>query len=376
MSTIEICGWLVSKEVGALTFPGFIEQLVARIRAAGVPIERVSANLRTRHPELLGQTVRWTRDGGIQEITPRRQVMVEPTFLASPVHRIYETGRPLRVDLRLPSAFPVCQELAAQGFTDYFIQPMHSAVGDTTFASWTTSDPGGFTEAHLALLEGIRPTLALRLEAMGAHLATAHLLRVYLGANASRRVLDGAFVRGSGERLERVIWFCDLRGFTAYSDRTPLEDVVGMLDRYFEAVAGPVAEAGGEVLKFIGDAMLAVFPLGSDPEKACAAALDAARRALASPPRELRDEGLSFGIALHLGEVMYGNLGAANRLDFTVIGPAVNEASRVEGLCKVVGEPLLITERFASHVDRRALRSLGLHTLRGVEAPRELFTLR
>jgi adenylate cyclase len=231
------------------------------------------------------------------------------------------------------------------------------------------------SDADIALLEAIRPTFALYLRVHSAELATDHLLRVYLGQNAAQRVLDGAFVRGSGERIDAAIWFCDLRGFTAFSDRTPLEDVVCTLDRYFESVATPVVEEGGEVLKFIGDAMLAVFPVDGDPKQACAAALRAARRALDTTPEVLRSEGLSFGIALHLGSVMYGNLGAAERLDFTVIGPAVNEASRVEGLCKTLGEPLLVTARFAEHTVPGQLRPLGAHALRGVREPQELFTL-
>ena len=295
--------------------------------------------------------------------------------MASPIRQVRETGRPIRVDLthdELP--YPVCDDLKAEGMTDYLIQPMLSSHGGHSFASWSTDRPGGFLPEHIDALEAIAPTLALRMDANSAHLATQQLLRVYLGRNAAERVIGGAFERGSGERIEAAIWFCDLRGFTALSDHADVEQVIDVLDRYFSVVAEPIRANGGEILKFIGDAVLAVFPTCKEPGDACVCALRAAKEALAHA--HVLGPDLSFGVALHLGEVFYGNIGASSRLDFTVIGPAVNEASRVEGMCKVLGRDLLLTQAFANHVDRLELESLGTHRLRGVGREQELFGLK
>jgi adenylate cyclase len=208
--------------------------------------------------------------------------------------------------------------------------------------------------------------------------STELALETYLGANAARRVLTGAFKRGHGEILNTVIWFCDLRGFTSLVDTRPMQEVIPVLNRYFETMAGPVEEAGGEILKFIGDAMLAIFPIDErGPAPRCTKALGAALAALDRVEDLGRDPEwprLKTGVALHLGEVMYGNIGARSRLDFTVIGPSVNEASRVESLCKEVGVPLLVTGAFQRAAPDAQLVSLGNHRLRGVAEEVELFT--
>jgi adenylate cyclase len=198
------------------------------------------------------------------------------------------------------------------------------------------------------------------------------LLDVYLGQNAAERVLSGGFRRGSGQLLTAAIWYCDLRGFTSLSDRLPTREVVPLLDRYFETVAGPVVARGGEILKFIGDAVLAVFPTGPEgPRSACERALAAAEESL----RVVADlRPLSIGVGLHLGEVMYGNIGARERLDFTVIGAAVNEVCRVESLCKELSVPLLMTGRFAEQLAHQGCVPLGLHALKGVAEPQPVFT--
>jgi adenylate cyclase len=204
------------------------------------------------------------------------------------------------------------------------------------------------------------------------------LLDVYLGHNAARRVLAGAFRRGGGETIRAAIWSCDLRGFTSMADRLPAAEVVATLDRYFETVCAPIAEGGGEVLKLIGDAVLAIFPISpaaGDEAAACRRALAAAKGAIEGIRRwnEAREEPIGVGVALHLGEVTYGNIGAQRRLDFTVIGAAVNEVCRVEPLCKELGRSLLVTDAFAAQVACRDLVALGTRALRGVAEPRALF---
>jgi len=374
MNPDPIVQWLLAPSTGALDHAGFVESLCERLVAAGLPLSVASLSLRTRHPEIYVLNGRWTRDEGTTITRYPRNARSHQRYLDSPIRVVRETQQALRIDLGAENVYyPVCAELKAAGMTDYFIQPMLSGRGGHSFASWCTDQPGGFTDEQIDVLQAIAPTLALRMDSATAHLATHLLLQVYLGRNAAHRVLGGAFERGSGERIEAAIWFCDLRGFTRLSDHTDVEQVIDVLDRYFEVVAEQIRAGGGEILKFIGDAVLAVFPIAGSPEAACGHALQAAEAALADAHALGPD--LSFGIALHRGEVFYGNIGATERLDFTVIGPAVNEASRVEGMCKSLQCDLLLTEDFARHVDGRRLRSLGRHSLRGVDRTQELFTV-
>ena len=221
--------------------------------------------------------------------------------------------------------FKTCSDLRAEGGTDYYAHGLPFANGQTSYISYATRAPEGFSGEALALLEGIRPFLARRLELESSYYGTRALLDVYLGKNAARRVLGGAFQRGKGELISAVVWFSDMRDFTALSDACAPAQVVEILDAYFDAVASAVAAGGGEVLKFIGDAVLAIFPVGDDPRGACRRALAAAEAAFASlaclnEQRTARAESaLAIGVALHLGQVMYGNIGARDRLDFTVI---------------------------------------------------------
>jgi len=205
------------------------------------------------------------------------------------------------------------------------------------------------------------------------------LLEVYLGKNAARRVEGGQFRRGGGELIRAAIWFCDLRNFTAISDRTAPERVVELLDAYFDRVAGVIVLHGGEVLKFIGDAIMAIFPIGDDARAACESALQAAEDGLAALEQLNRERDaepvLSIGIALHVGDVMYGNVGSRERLDFTVISSAVNETSRLEGLCKSLKTPLLLSQAFVSAVDRQDVVDLAEQELKGVSTRLRVFTL-
>jgi adenylate cyclase len=202
----------------------------------------------------------------------------------------------------------------------------------------------------------------------------------YVGHRTGERVLSGAITRGSGEAIRAVIWFCDLRGFTTLADTLPLEKVIGLLNDYFETMVEVVTAEGGEALKFMGDGMLAIFELGAneDPAPRCGAALRAARAAsekVAKRNVERRDAGepeIHFGLALHMGEVSYGNIGAPNRLDFTVIGPAVNQAARLEKLGHELGRPVVTSASFAEASPEK-LETLGLHNLRGVAEPQQVF---
>jgi adenylate cyclase len=360
---------------------------VAALDDLGVPVDRVSTSIQTLHPEVYVRNLRWTRGGGfvIRELT--HEVIRSSLYLDSPVARVHQTGRSFRCDLRVPVEeipYEVCRELRAEGFTDYAIFPLPLG-GRTSFAAFATRHPDGFAEAHLAPLQDAVDGLSHRFESEHAWYVLDSLLTVYLGANAGRRVRDGVVRRGTGETIRAAIWSCDLRGFTTLADTRSPAETVRLLDRYFDAVGEPVERGGGEILKFIGDAVLAVFPADGDGDAGyaapCARALAAAEQAvdrLAAVSAASVAEGgpaLVMGVALHVGEVFYGNIGAARRLDFTVIGPAVNEVSRVEPYCKQLGVPLLVTDAFRACVPDAPLVDLGAHALRGAARPRGLFTL-
>lgn len=357
--------------------------LVELLRAQDLPLWRCRFNLMTKHPELVWHTVQWSEEEGVKLIERSRQAMDAPLFTRSPVALLRNGSPPIRVRLEgadLP--FPICQELAAQGGTDYFIQGLPYSTGDIGYISWATRAPEGFSDDALAALAELTPHLAQRIELASAYHATRALLEVYLGRNAGQRVAQGGFQRGSGELIDAAIWFCDLRDFTSLSEQSTPQAMVKTLDEYFDHVAGAVMARGGEVLKFIGDAILAIFPMADDERRACQSALMAAEEALASlqglnAERRARGEvPLSIGVALHVGQVMYGNIGARGRLDFTVISSSVNEACRLESLCKPLAVPLTLSEAFMQVARPEAVVDLGEHTLKGVRAPLRVFTLK
>jgi adenylate cyclase len=357
--------------------------LVTQVRALGLPLWRCSFTLMTKHPELVWRTVQWKEDSGVQIIDRRRSVLDEPYFTRSPIALLRRGAPPIRVRLLPGEAlpFPICEDLRAKGGTDYFAQGLPASNGETGYVSWASCAPDGFSDESVAALTALTPELGQRIELASAYHATRALLQVYLGRNAGARVVEGSFQRGGGELIDAAIWFCDLRGFTSLSDERPPEEVVKTLDDYFDRVAGAVMMHEGEVLKFIGDAILAIFPVAGDAPAACRNALAAADSALAALAR-LNDERaaagtgpLAIGIALHLGQVMYGNIGARDRLDFTVISSSVNEASRLEGLCKSLATPLTLSEAFVKAAMPEGIVDLGHHTLKGVRAPIHVFTL-
>lgn len=375
MGPSEILHWLLGPaptDVGELV-RGFAERLVA----AQIPIDRLNLSLGLMHPEVLSRIAIWTPQGCVVRVNTRR-ALNESRFLDSPVAVILAGGGPIRRRLAGPTAqldYPVCSELAADGFTDYSARGLRFSDGRQAPVTMATRAPDGFSDQQLASLDAVWPALALRIELASAHIATRSLLEVYLGQNAARRVLAGEFVRGSGTPLRAAVWTCDLRDFTGLSDRLPPLEVTRLLDAYFERVVDAVTQHGGEVLKFIGDAILAVFPADEDPGPACARALAAARQAVAALAQANlgRAEQLIIGVALHLGEVFYGNIGGSGRLDFTVIGAAVNEVCRLEALCKSLGTPIILSAALREHLADADLLDLGEHPLRGVRLPQRVF---
>ena len=287
-----------------------------------------------------------------------------------------------------PLPFPILEDLRARGGTDYLAMTVRFGDDERPepvrgiLTSWTSDDADGFSEDHVAALESQLPGLSLAVKNASTLGIATNLIETYIGRDAGRRVLSGEIQRGSVEAIEAVLFYGDLEGFTRIADSHPHDQVLAMLNSYFEAVVDAVHARGGEVLKFMGDGLLAIFKLEEQAD-VCRHALDAAEAALAATAKVQRTRAADgwpapgLRLALHLGEVMYGNIGARDRLDFTVVGAAVNEASRIESMCRSLDQRLIVSSAFAAAAGpcRDRLVSLGRYALRGVRMPQELFTL-
>ncbi len=378
-----IAAWLIEHGGNALESRDLLDQLCQQLMDRGLRLLRVVIGMPTLHPQILTRSLTWHRGRGVEEASRDHDIFQTAFYLASPVALIHQGAAAIRRRLGRPETeldFPILHELRAAGATDYLVLPLRFTRGRPSFVSWATDAPDGFAPAELRLLDDLMPLLAVRFEIEARRAMMHDLLATYLGADAARKVIAGAVRRGGGEMVRAAIWYCDLRGFTRLADRAPPAAMIALLDDYFDCVAAPVQERGGEVLKFIGDAMLAIFRCdAAGEEAACGLALDAAVDALKrlhvlNQGRALEGAPLlDIDIALHLGDVMYGNVGASNRLDFTVIGAAVNLVARLESQCAVLGQKLLATAAFAASCAAGSLRSLGPHRLRDVRQPVELF---
>lgn len=381
-----IADWLLKEARELADSRTVVSEFGKRLCAEGFPVFRLFVSLRTLHPQVLAIGLAWRRGEQEASEVPRAHSILEsPQYLNSPIRLIFE-GAPM-VRRRIGGGggaldFPILAELRQEGGTDYVALPLAFSHGRRNVLSVATDRPGGFTDHDLDRFQELVPLLALVLEAKETRRIATTLLDTYLGRDAGRRVLSGLVKRGDGATIAAALWYCDLRGFTAMSEALPRDEVIATLNDWFGVMSGAVHANGGEVLKFIGDAMLAIFPIADDldRDRACHAALNAAETALAELDQLNRDRGeagkprLEMGLALHMGAVMYGNIGAPDRLDFTVIGPAVNLVTRLEGLCTGLGLRLVASARFASPCGSR-LRSVGHHSLRGIAEPEEVYTL-
>lgn len=387
---VEIAAWLLSDAMAEDDLMLLFESLAWRLMAAGLPFERSSLSVGTLHPQLVGFNWIWnSQDGLCDEIKIRREARDREAYLKSPLYQVIELGKQVRCDPQDPAsreAFPLMQDLVQSGFTDYCAMPLRTGGNYHNVVTIATRHDGGFPEQDLIELKQILSLFALHVERHILNRIAGNVVDTYLGHAAGEKVLSGAISRGEGEAVRAVIWASDMRGFTDLSDRLAGKDVMEILNAYFERQAGAVMAHGGEVLKFIGDGMLAVFPYAcaDSGAKAAQAAVNASRQALdeleelnRNPPPELaRIKGLgtlACGIGLHAGDVIFGNVGAPERLDFTVIGRAVNIAARIETLTKSLGQPVLISEQVAGHLCC-PLEHHGHHRLRGLSQEIALFS--
>ena len=386
----QVSDWLVEQGLHGSGFVELIEGLGQRLCAAGLPVRRLHVSMAALHPDYGALGTTWEGGGTITEDRFKHGADYEEVWQRSPLRGMVDNNIP-RMRRRLERAedcndFPIFQDLHQAGATDWLALLVGFGSAERSInlpgivASWVTDRPSGFLDAHLAAFDRIMPRLALACYRIALERMTSGLLDAYVGRDAGHRILSGQVLRGTSEEISAAILFADLRGFTTAADRTEGKILIACLNDYLESVAGAVMEQDGEVLKFLGDGLLAIFPIGAEGEgPACDRALAAARQALAGNQKlcaDLESRGLPnlpLGIALHVGDVLYGNIGAQQRLDFTVIGPAVNEASRIESLCEPLGQALLISGDFAARSSGR-FRSLGNHPLRGVAEAQELFT--
>jgi adenylate cyclase len=381
--------WLVRETAAQPYADDLFAELCERLCADGLPLDRATLHVRTLHPQFVGARFLWRPGIGKPEFgqLTHQEAASDPRFRHNPIRALYEGAEGIRrrFGLAEPEAgeeeYGVYQDLRAEGITDYVALPMVFTDGKRHACTWATKRPGGFTTEHLVRISDLLPVLAMATEIRLNRRIAKNLLNTYVGSRAGERVLAGDILRGSGATVRAAIWNCDLRSFTAISEHWPQAGVIEALNDYFDAMGAPVERHGGEILKFIGDGMLAVFPL--DAEDACVRALRAAveaRRAMAelNERRTARGaESLGYGLALHVGDVMYGNIGTTSRLDFTVIGPAVNATSRLEGLTKVVGRKVLLSSTFAymCGCSPEFLEPLGSYPLRGLGEPLDVFAL-
>jgi adenylate cyclase len=357
-----------------------LRQCCHRVVAQGLALYRAGVFVRTLHPNVLGRGFIWQADRDTVEINEAAYDMLESEqFLKSPIRAVF-TGHPeIRrrlADPDCPMDFPILEDLRKEGSTDFLAMPLRFLNGEVHAATFATRSPGGFRDAEVRALRRVLPSFTRVVEIYSNMRKARNILDAYLGPNAGAKVLAGQIKRGDAQDIDAVIWFCDLRDSTPLADSMERREFLALLNEYFECVLGPVLEREGEVLRFIGDAALAIFPVDGRPAEACAKALAAAQEAHARMNKlnKNRNSPLRVGIGLHLGELTYGNVGTPSRIEFTVVGAAANEAARIEALCKRLDVDLLVSERVA-----RALpapwRSLGAHTLRGVGDKMELFTL-
>jgi len=380
----DVVRWLTNDTRDERFIDNIFAELCIRLQRAGIPVKRATLHFLINHPQWLGARIVWA--DGMREAEINRvdyDVRNRPEYIGSPANDIYDGGveelrENLERDPSLGRTHAVYDEMRAKGLTEYVAWPLYHTLGRRHFVTFATDRPGGFDDAHIAGLLKLLPVLALVSEIRMKNRLARTLLETYVGPHAADLILAGATRRGSGTTVRAAIMICDLRDFTRISDSWPRDDVIDLLNDYFDALSEPIARHGGEILKFMGDGLLAIFPL-SEPA-ACANLLHAvaeAREALSALSERNSLTGaapLNYGVGVHLGDVMYGNIGSLTRLDFTVIGPAVNMASRIETLTKQVGKQVLLSRAFADVVKADFdLEPVGEFPVRGFSEPIELF---
>jgi adenylate cyclase len=383
----SIADWILAEGRRVADAKVFFDGLNTAFRRSGIAVDRAMFSLRVIHPQIAASGFEWRVDRPTVEILRQRSVTVSDIYLQSPIKRIHDGLDLMHVRVAGPEGsreFPFFDELRDEGFVDYAAFAVSFANGTRNVLSLTTRKKRGFSKAEIALVQSVLPLIAMVFEIHWGRRIAEGVLDTYVGKLASSRILAGSIDRGTGERIDAVIWFADMRSFTALSDLRPTDDVIAALNQFFDALGGAVESHGGQILKFMGDGMLAIFPVEDVAFRhySCRQALEAAidaHEAVAKLNVERAEAGapiLRFNVALHVGVVVYGNIGSASRLDFTCIGPAVNLTVRIEALAAKLGAPVVMSSAFTAVVrENRSVVSLGKHSVKGLMAPPEVFTL-
>jgi len=390
----KLATWLAKAGLEGRAETALVEGFCSRAAAGGLPLARALILIDTLHPIHEGRAFRWERDkpeATLTEYGRTAEGEAAERWRTSPLYRLFTSGESLlrlRLTAEMEAEFPSLAELREAKLTDYVAIinrfAADGAIGemDCVYSLWMTDRVEGFTDEEVGALKRLTPFLGLAIKSASLARIAETLVETYLGRDAGRRVLRGRIERGVVDRIETVLWFSDLRNYTRISDTAAPEEIIPLLNDYAEAIVSSVQQHAGDVLKLIGDGVLAIFP-AKERAEACSAALEAAGAATeavkALNARRI-EKGLpatDMYLGLHIGEVFYGNIGSKERLDFTVVGPAVNEVSRIAAMCRSVDQPILISAAFAESCasSRPSFASVGRFALRGVGKPQELFTL-
>jgi len=379
----DVLDWLAGGALSGVESQDVLAQLCERMVASGIPLWRVAVFVTTLHPDVMGRRFLWQVESGVTTSNAFHSLVDTDDFQNSPVVAVYKTGKRIRrrlADDACPADFPILEELRAAGVTDYAAFPLVFTDGSIHVATWSTRHAGGFTPGQFADLEAIIAPLARVAEIRALRRTAGNLIDTYVGHQTGERIMSGKIRRGYIEAIRAAIWLSDMRGFTALSERLPPQALIDRLNVYFGAQVPAIIEHGGEVLKFMGDGLLAIFPVAADADaaavcnRALSGALEVQKRIAELPRKTDSEEPIRFGVALHVGEVMYGNIGGGNRLDFTCIGPAVNLAARLEKVASKVGETVVASADFAAYCPDEFKR-LGEFPVAGFAAPQIVFGL-
>ena len=388
----EVLDLLHTRALEGWTMPALIEEVVGSLVGRGMQLYRVRIGRPILHPLYAVGTHTWYSDSGVRVDTFSRGFESQDSYRLSPLRPVFESGAlEGRYRIRTGSdsdRFPMFVRDAAEGATDYFIQlegfndrATSPAAQDGIMLSWTSAAPNGFIDEEIELLQRLRKPLCVEVKSLAQRSLAKDILRAYIGSYSADRVFAGQIQRGDADVIDAVILFCDLRGSSKLAEQYDLDAYLNVLNEYFEITAGTVIEGGGEVLRYIGDAFLAIFPMEryENERDACQDALEIALRSVERLKHfnaQRLDQGetpIKFGIGLHCGTVMYGNIGTPGRIEFTVIGKAANEASRIEAKCKELNETILASGVFADYLDR-LWKSHGVFELRNIARPIEIFS--
>ena len=379
----RIVDWLIAGVPGAGNPVALLQRICPELVEAGIPIARMAAFVRTLHPHILGRRFTWVPGEKVTIAEASYTWLGSPEFQRGPVARVVETGlfyRARIVDGGEHAGVDVAS-FAEEGFTDYVAFPMTFISGQVHPITLATRAPKGFAEDDIAALGAILPPLSRMAEIFALQRTAATLLNTYVGRNAGERIMAGQIKRGDIDSMRAIIWCSDLRGFTTLAGQVSPAELIAMLNDLFECQVPAIEKHGGEVLKFIGDGLLAIFPIdpgGKTPEEQTEAALAASDEAFAA--LETRNASalakggieLRFGLAIHLGDIAYGNIGGSGRLDFTCIGTAVNVAARLEGIAAKLGKTRVISADIAK-LTKRTTEALGEFELKGVASAQSVF---